>query len=45
MPDQYGFNHLGDTVRCIDCPGGGLLRQWPDVVSRPVAGDRATGSG
>jgi hypothetical protein len=20
MPDQYGFNHLGDAVRCIDCP-------------------------
>jgi hypothetical protein len=30
MPDQYGFNHLGDTVRCIDCPTGGPLGQWPE---------------
>src|SRR5438067_11601993 len=29
MPDQYGFNHLGDTVRCIDCPTGGPLGQGP----------------
>jgi hypothetical protein len=20
MLDQYGFNHLGDAARCIDCP-------------------------
>lgn len=30
MPDQYGFNHLGDDVRCIDCPTGGPLGQWPE---------------
>ena len=30
MPDQYGFNHLGDNVRCIDCPTGGPLGQWPE---------------
>ena len=30
MPDQYGFDHLGDTVRCIDCPTGGPIWQWPE---------------
>ena len=30
MPDPYGFNHLGDTVRCIDCPSRGPLWQWPE---------------
>src|SRR5579884_4327038 len=30
MPDQYGFNHLGDEVRCIDCPNGGPLWKWPE---------------
>ena len=30
MPDQYGFNHLGDAVRCIDCPTGGPIWQWPE---------------
>jgi|SRR5581483_218991 len=30
MPDQYGFNHLGDEVRCIDCPSGGPLWQWSE---------------
>jgi len=30
MPDQYGFSHLGDEVRCIDCPSGGPLWQWPE---------------
>jgi len=29
MPDQYGFNQLGDSVRCIDCPTGGPIWQWP----------------
>jgi hypothetical protein len=29
MPDQYGFNHLGDNVRCIDCPQGGPIWRWP----------------
>jgi hypothetical protein len=30
MPDKHGFNHLGDDVRCIDCPTGGPLGQWPE---------------
>jgi hypothetical protein len=30
MPDQHGFNHLGDNVRCIDCPEGGLIGRWPE---------------
>jgi hypothetical protein len=30
MPDQYGFNHLGDSVRCIDCTTGGPIGQWPE---------------
>jgi hypothetical protein len=30
MPDQYGFNHLGDNVRCIDCPTGGPIGHWPE---------------
>ena len=30
MPDKHGFNHLGDTVRCIDCPAGGTLGHWPE---------------
>ena len=30
MPDQYGFNHLGDNVRCIDCPSGGPIWRWPE---------------
>ena len=30
MPDPYGFDHLGDDVRCIDCPAGGPLGRWPE---------------
>lgn len=30
MPDKHGFNHLGDNVRCIDCPVGGPLGHWPE---------------
>jgi hypothetical protein len=30
MPDKHGFNHLGDNVRCIDCPTGGPLGHWPE---------------
>jgi hypothetical protein len=30
MPDRYGFDHLGDEVRCIDCPAGGPLGRWPE---------------
>jgi len=28
MPD--GFDHLGDRVRCIDCPTGGPIWRWPE---------------
>jgi hypothetical protein len=30
MPDQFGFDHLGATVRCIDCSTGGPLWRWPE---------------
>jgi hypothetical protein len=30
VPDRYRFDHLGDDVRCIDCPTGGPLGRWPD---------------
>ncbi len=30
MPDQLGFDHLGDSVRCIDCPTRGPIWQWPE---------------
>jgi hypothetical protein len=32
MPDKYGFDHLGDGVRCIEpgCVAGGRRGQWPD---------------
>jgi HB1, ASXL, restriction endonuclease HTH domain len=30
MPDKHGFNHLGDDVRCIDCPTGGPLGRWSE---------------
>ena len=30
MPDQYGFDHLSDEVRCIDCPARGPLGRWPE---------------
>jgi HB1, ASXL, restriction endonuclease HTH domain len=30
MPDEYGFNYLGDNVRCIDCPTGGPIWRWPE---------------
>jgi hypothetical protein len=30
MPDEYGFNHLGENVRCIDCPEGGPIWRWPE---------------
>lgn len=30
MPDRHGFNELGLTVRCIDCPVGGPLYFWPE---------------
>jgi hypothetical protein len=30
MPDRYGFNLLGDSARCIDCPAGGPIWRWPE---------------
>jgi len=30
MPDLYGFNLLGNSVRCIDCEAGGPLWHWPE---------------
>ena len=30
MPDKHGFNHLGDNVRCIECPAGGPLGHWSE---------------
>ena len=31
MPDRYGFDHLGDDVRCVveGCEIGGPLHRWP----------------
>jgi hypothetical protein len=31
MPDQFGFDHLGATVRCIDRPTGGPSGRWPEA--------------
>jgi hypothetical protein len=30
MPDSFGFDYLGDSVRCIDCPTGGPIWRWPE---------------
>jgi hypothetical protein len=30
VSDRYRFDHLGDDVRCIDCPSGGPLGRWPE---------------
>ena len=30
MPDRHGFDHLGASVRCIDCPQGGPAWKWPE---------------
>jgi hypothetical protein len=30
MPDRFGFDYLGDNVRCIDCPSGGPIWRWPE---------------
>lgn len=30
MPDRFGFDYLGDSVRCIDCPTGGRIWRWPE---------------
>ena len=37
MPDRHGFNLLGETVRCIDCPAGGPLWRWPERKRRQHA--------
>jgi hypothetical protein len=44
MPDQYGFNHLGDNVRCIDCPIGGPIGHWPEHKRAEHACSHGTGS-
>jgi hypothetical protein len=28
MPDEYGFDWLGETRRCIDCGEGGPVWEW-----------------
>lgn len=43
MPDQYGFNHLGDNVRCIDCPTGGPIGHWPEHKRATHACSHGTG--
>ena len=43
MPDQYGFNHLGDNVRCIDCPTGGPIGRWPEHKRAKHACSHGTG--
>jgi len=43
MPDQYGFNHLGDNVRCIDCPTGGPIGHWPEHKRAKHACSHGTG--
>ncbi len=43
MPDQYGFNHLGDNVRCIDCPTGGPIGHWPEHKRANHACSHGTG--
>jgi hypothetical protein len=43
MPDQYGFNHLGDSVRCIDCPTGGPIGHWPEHKRAKHACSHGTG--
>src|SRR6266511_2395138 len=34
MPDQHGFNLLGDSIRCIDCETGGPIWPWPERKRR-----------
>ena len=34
MPDRFGFNLLGETVRCIDRPAGGPIWEWADPKRR-----------
>lgn len=37
MPDRFGFNLLGETVRCIDCEAGGPIWSWPERKRRQHA--------
>lgn len=32
MPDKYGFNILGNDVKCIEpqCENGGKMWEWPE---------------
>lgn len=34
MPDRYGFDHLGDEVRCIEdgCGAGGPRYAWTEMA-------------
>lgn len=45
MPDRYGFDHLGDEVRCIeeDCGARGPLWVWtiPKRARHRAAHERA----
>jgi hypothetical protein len=34
MPDEHGFNLLGDSVRCIDCETGGPIWRGPERKRR-----------
>jgi hypothetical protein len=43
MPDHYGFNHLGDNVRCIDCATGGPIGHWPEHKRAKHACSHGTG--
>ena len=42
MPDRHGFDLLGETVRCIDCPTGGPLWRWPERKRRRHARSHRT---
>jgi hypothetical protein len=37
VPDRFGFNLLGETVRCIDCDTGGPIWRWPERKRRQHA--------
>ena len=44
MPDRYRFDHLGDGVRCIDCPQGGPIWRWPEHKRARHARSHGNGS-
>jgi len=37
VPDRFGFNLLGEAVRCIDCDTGGPIWRWPERKRRQHA--------